>query len=672
MKPHIPRAFHALFLTVGLLASAASIQAAEYLVVDLTTGASRISTAAPNLADDTCRTTELWLRRIPAGTFVMGSPEPELGRFPDETQYTVTLTNDYYIGVFEVTQAQWDAVMGAGNPRNALFIGATRPRECVAWDEIRGTLASTTFMGKLRTLTGLGFDLPTEAQWEYACRAETTTALSNGQNLTSTDQDAALNDIARYGYNQSDGRGGYSERHTKVGSYAPNAWGLYDMHGNVWECCLDWYGDYATGAITDPNGPAIGEERVQRGGGCGSPARGCRSALRFAHSNTVYSDGGGFRLALGCVPATQICLAKPVAGSNAVAMFNATQYTGVVSWSPALSGGKFSGNMVYTATITLTPKSGYTFNGTPANAFSIPGATSVTNAAGSGVVTAVFPATGVMEYLVVNLTTGASRISTVAPNLANDTCRTTELWLRRIPAGTFVMGSPETELGRFPYETQHTVTLTKDYYIGVFEVTQAQWDAVMGAGNPRSACETGATRPRELVTWDEIRGTLGTTTFMGNLRALTGLEFDLPTEAQWEYACRAGTTTALNNGQNLTDRNEDAALNDIARYGYNQSDGRGGYSEYHTKVGSYAPNAWGLYDMHGNVYEWCLDWWGDYATGAVTDPNGPSTGDHRVCRGGHWNYYLASACRSAWRGSGYADIPNNNRGFRLALSSISQ
>ena len=277
-------------------------------------------------------------------------------------------------------------------------------------------------------------------------------------------------------------------------------------------------------------------------------------------------------------------------------------------------------------------------------------------------------------YVIVDLSGGPDatnypvRYSVTGPDLNDDICRTTELWLRKIPAGTFIMGSPEDEVGRWDNETQHEVTLTQDYYMGVFECTQKQWELVMGS-NPSEY--KGDCRPVENVSHNMIRGTgmlgagwptyghaVDATSFMGKLRAKTGLTFDLPTEAQWEYACRAGTTTALNSGKNLTNEEHDSAMDEVGRYNYNRSDGKGGYRQ-HTKVGSYLSNAWGLYDMHGNVWEWCLDWYnyryGSYVTSVVFDPVGPSAGSNRVERGGGWNsgaYYWDSGagdCRSASR-----------------------
>ena len=283
-------------------------------------------------------------------------------------------------------------------------------------------------------------------------------------------------------------------------------------------------------------------------------------------------------------------------------------------------------------------------------------------------------------YAVVDLSGGADaasypvRYSAVGPDLNDDTCRTTELWLRKIPAGTFMMGSPEDEVGRDTDETQHEVTLTQDYYMGVFECTQKQWELVMGS-NPSSY--QGDCRPVENVSYNIIRGTgaqagagwptyghaVDASSFMGKLQAKTGLVFDLPTEAQWEYACRAGTTTALNSGKNLTNTGQDDAMDEVGRYDYNRSDSKGGYSQ-HTKVGSYLPNAWGLYDMHGNVYEWCLDWYNSsYGTTAVSDPVGPNTGSYRVKRGGNWNFNVQN-CRSAGRSNSYPSYISNY-GFRV-------
>ncbi len=219
-------------------------------------------------------------------------------------------------------------------------------------------------------------------------------------------------------------------------------------------------------------------------------------------------------------------------------------------------------------------------------------------------------------YLVVNLKTWQYRYTDDEPDLDDDTCRTTELWLRQIPAGTFMMGSPEGELGRLNREVQHKVTLTKPFYIGVFECTQRQWELVKG-GRPSYFSNDYATRPVEQVSYDMIRGAkagagwpdsndVDTDSFMGVLRAKTGLMFDLPTESQWEYACRAGTTTSLNSGKDVEYLWEnDANMDEVGRYRYNGCEVFDDYTwnvpsrdcdtTYGTaKVGSYPPNAWGF------------------------------------------------------------------------------
>ncbi len=288
-------------------------------------------------------------------------------------------------------------------------------------------------------------------------------------------------------------------------------------------------------------------------------------------------------------------------------------------------------------------------------------------------------------YLVIDLSEGQEALSYPISYLNQvpeggwtDEYKMDKLVLRRIEPGMFMMGSPSNELGHYYDETQHSVTLTKPFYMGVFEMTQKQWRLVMGA-NP--SYRKGNTRPVDKVSYNDIRGTLlgtnwpanaqvDTDSFLGKIRARTALNFDLPTEAQWEYACRAGTSTALNNGRDLSSTGQDAAMDEVGRYKYNRNDGKGGYSSFYTTVGSYVPNAWGLYDMHGNVYEWCLDWYGNYATGAVTDPVGPASGSYRVVRGGDY-YHDAQYCRSASR---MADISSGRDysfmiGFRLCCSA---
>lgn len=260
-----------------------------------------------------------------------------------------------------------------------------------------------------------------------------------------------------------------------------------------------------------------------------------------------------------------------------------------------------------------------------------------------------------------------------------DEYKTTKMVLRRIEPGTFVMGVRSTDYPGSDNDDLHEVTLTKSFYMGLFEVTQKQWELVMGRNvayyGDKLPDYGGDMRPVDSVTYNEIRGAdtgtnwpassaVDATSFLGKLRERTGCTFDLPTEAQWEYACRAGTTTALNSGKNLTSDDTCPNMAEVGRYSRNRGDGKGGYAQ-HTTVGNYLPNAWGLYDMHGNVREWCLDWYGSRDSGPVTDPKGASQALSRVIRGGCW-FYGPVRCLS---GIPDCDPPNGTTvwltGFRL-------
>ena len=476
---------------------------------------------------------------IPAGKFKMGPPY---------NPHEVTLTNPFYMGKYEVTQEQWEAVMG-NNPSEVK--GAKLPVTNVSWE------GGQEFIKKLNENTNVYYRLPTEAEWEYACRAGTITAYSFGEDITVAD--------ANYD----------SQKPVVVGSYKPNAFGLYDMHGNVWEWCEDWYEDYRAGAVIDPRGPRTGNDRVLRGGSFNDGDWRARS---------VYREGILTPATRGYVLGLRLARTADIA----------------VGASPT------------------APK---------------PGPVKVLSAK--------------VDLLVAPFTEAKAKEvqKEVAKSLQKeveekaDLGKSIKLDMVLIPAGRFRMGSPASENGRDNNETQHEVTLTKPFYMGKFEVTQEQWESVMG-NNPSSRTK-GAKLPVTNVSWNDCQE------FIKKLNANTNGGYRLPFESEFEYACRAGTTTAYSFGDSLTkvDANIDG--------------------DSTKAVGSYKPNAFGLYDLHGNVWEWCEDWYGSLQDGEVTDPKGPATGEVRVLRGGSF-FNGVSVARSSYR----INITPSNRyetgGFRLA------
>lgn len=310
---------------------------------------------------DEYKTSKLVLRHIPAGSFIMGGRATDYPGAVNTNLHMVTLTKDFYMGVFEVTQRQWELVMGS---RPSAFTNetcyATRPVECVSYMDIRGGVKGITwpeskdvdegsFMAQMRKKSGLtGFDLPTEAQWEYACRAGTTTALPNGKNLSDMTNAVELTETARYAFNSgwaTDVYRGFSDGYVwtdynctdvkgtaKVGSYPANPFGLYDMNGNVCEILIDVYTNCLYGSI-NPIGPAASttNRRVYRGGGWRFPAYDCPSGKRHGGDVAYWSRlfSCGFRLCLqgGDVPDLDA----------ATTLVNKAG-TGETAWSPTRAG----------------------------------------------------------------------------------------------------------------------------------------------------------------------------------------------------------------------------------------------------------------------------------------------------------------------------------------------
>ena len=530
--------------------------------------------SAPFQTENEMTMKELGMVLIPAGSFLMGSPATENGRIYRETQHKLTLTKPYYLGKYEVTQEQWEAVM-ENNP--SVTKSAKLPVTNVSWNDCQ------EFIKKLNTKTNGGYRLPTEAEWEYACRAGTTTAYSFGNEITSQD--------ANYG----DSKIG---KPLAVGSYKPNAFGLYDMHGNVWEWCEDWYLDYLAGEVTDPRGPATGGNRVFRGGSIGDHQSYARSSNRNFNPPSFQNHLLGLRLA----KTANFKISKP----DFIEEAKAKQMELVKLKQEEEAMVKRMELVKLKQEEEAKAKQ--------------------------------------LELVKLKQEEDAKAKQMKLVKLKQEEevkFAFIEKDLVLIPAGKFLMGSPASEMGRLTGERQYQVTITKPYYIGKFEVTQEQWENVMG-DNP--SVTKGAKLPVTDVSW------LYCQEFIKKLNAKTKGGYRLPTESEWEYACRAGTTTAYSYGASLTksDANIDGASI--------------------KPVGNYRPNAFGLYDMHGNVWEWCEDWYGEDSAGSVTDPQGPATGTSRVMRGGSF-VINESFARSSTRGILSPAGRSGGGGLRLARTT---
>jgi len=237
---------------------------------------------SPSL-DDCLKILEQDFVWIPPGRFLMGCPSHEAGQGEEEMEHEVELTRGFFLQRVAVTQGLWQAVMGA-NPSCFKGEGSDLPVEGISWQDC------LDFIPRLDDLTGCRHRLPTEAEWEYACRADSFTAFANGRiSRHHCEPDPVLEEIGWY-------CGNSGRRPHPVGSKVGNGWGLFDMHGNVWEWCSDWHGPAGMSPQRDPTGPRAGTKKVIRGGSWFSTARNCRSAARFSWEPQASSDMIGFRL----------------------------------------------------------------------------------------------------------------------------------------------------------------------------------------------------------------------------------------------------------------------------------------------------------------------------------------------------------------------------------------
>ena len=495
----------------------------------------------------------------PTGTFMMGSPASEKGRRGNEDPARVTFTNGFWMGKYEVTHRLWREVMITSDTKGMIAADEelSRPVGHVNHYEAIAFCEKLTQQGHQEGWLPKDWQvrLPTEAQWEYACRAGTTTTFSFGN-----DEER----FGEYGWFRQNVSAGSELQTREVGLKKPNAWGLHDMHGNVWEWCEDWYKTYLPGG-QNPMMNEITSSRCCRGGGCWhSELRYFRSATRQMLTPGYRLFDVGFRIAL-----------VPIKKSNI-----AQREVSIEDFSGQQAGEqKTLGSL----------------------------------------------------------------------NLEVNWC----------PAGTFMMGSPASEKGRKNNERHVRVTLTQGFWMGKHEVTQGLWKQVMRT-TPWTITRHVRKHdnyPAVNISREMAKVFCVKLTNRGHSEGWlpSGWRIWLPTEARWEYACRAGTQTAFSFG------NDETSLKEYAWFKENAADRGEGYAH---EVGRKKPNSWGLYDMHGNVWEWCLDLY------AVTIPGGqdPLVVDVKespVNRGGCFDT-RGLACRSALRDKFFAR-GHGSLGFRFVI-----
>ena len=541
------------------------------------------------------------LRWVPPGRFWMGSPKTELGRFEDEgPRHKVVLTQGFWLGEVPCTQDLWQSVTGENPSR---FKSPRRPVERVSWVEVQHFLDKVNFNNR-----DFDFRLPTEAEWEYACRAGTEGATWRGE-LESLHKSTFLKEIAWFGGTKI--RKSYLswmiplpedlyKGSPTVGLKPPNNWGLGDLLGNVYEWCWDWRAPYTESQKTDPEGPSMGKLRVARGGSRLSKARSIRASHRGWSQPAIRLDNLGFRLSRGPENSER----------DKTSQLSVRDRAWVARLGWAVDGG--------------------------IDCFG---------------------------------------------RWADIEARGIRHRLRWIYPGRFLMGSHEDEAGRFPGEgSQREVTLTRGFWLGETPCTQDLWQAVMG-GNPSTF--QSPRRPVETVSWEDCSD------FFDRLEDLaSGFAGQLPSEAEWEYACRAGTQSATWLGElDILGKYNAPQLNSIAWYGGNSGDGFelengtviSDWEELQipTKcagtrlVGLKDPNPWGLYDVLGNVWEWCEDKCEvpprAFSEKSCIDPIG-SQGSNRILRGGSW-LNAARYLRPAFRSWNPPSIRLNYVGFRLSKGS---
>jgi len=605
---------------------------------------------------------------VPAGSFSMGSSnsyENTQTYVAIQPVHTVTLTKAFYMSKYSCTQEQWRAVM---NTNPAYYTSANgypdplelqRPIERVCWDDIRA--AGTGYLDTLNNLVpGFGFRLPSEAEYEYATRGGTTTGAFFGKLP-----------IYPFGVGNQYSWGISSGVFRPVGFKLPNPWGLHDVFEKQladW-CEDDFHADY-NGAPADGSAwvdsPIRSTSRVTRG-------KIRTSSGRMWATPANYLGSVGFRMAVG-VPVTT----NPAGPSLSIAMPGLRNAEYVDWWGHPVEEDTTSGDVTITgpggfhrhltAPTTLTGLAEGTYTITPA-------IVEDTFAPGLGRKHEGLLGPNYMAFhpsqsaITVSVGAGTTCVSTVYPApVFRPRFRAIDggipfINMVHIPFGSFSMGSPDSEPGRSSTEgPQHLVTFPNHFYMTDSEVTQMLWVDVMGS-NP-SRFQTDPNLPVEQVSWDDVASFLSKLNELTENVRLPGMAYRLPTEAEWEYAARAGNSKPFFWEEGLST----LPIDHYAWYAGNAGSTTHWVSgDWATMADGKAPNAWGLYDMSGNVWEWCQDWFGTFTAEAQTEPMGPEFGAGRVLRGGAYAYE-PSFLRSATRAFSASDSKFSNVGFRLVLA----
>lgn len=558
------------------------------------------------------------MRWIPPGEFLMGSPtSSEQEHYAETPQQPVTISQGFWLFDTLCTQELWEAVMGENPSR---FKTAQRPVEMVSWEDCQKF--------KLRLgdrCKGLTFTLPTEAEWEYACRAGTRTATYGG--------DQSLDEIAWYNGNSG------VETHS-VGQLRPNGFGLHDMLGNVWEWCWDHTGySYTEEKINDPlhETGSSSADRVVRGGSWDESAQYVRAAFRGGDHPGSRDCDLGFRCSSSG--------SEPSSGGRRSEKGESAGRRPEVVRSPRAVLGR--------------SRRGAGEDSEPANEDRLVRITK-----------REFERAPVPQGPIVRLRTDLEDVflcQTLRPCWASRTgCDHFGLWaeitvarqgaddvnqrLRWIPPGRFLMGSPESEKGRFDDEgPQHEAIVGEGFWLFDTPCTQALWEAVMRENPSKFKSDR---RPVEQVDWRQASD------FVARLSEVAGLPLQLPSETQWEHACRAGSEASTYAGDfDPDDIGTQDGLREIAWYNVNAQ----GETQ---EVAALRPNAWGLYDMLGNVWEWCRSTWCDRYDQARLEDNESAS---RVIRGGSW-VISARYVRAAFRDGNHPGFRGLSLGFRCSSS----